>query len=182
MATAKPVGKPAPAAAPAAETPEPPKKKSKLILIIALVVVLLAGIGGGAAWYFLRAKEPPEAAGKDAKETKDAKHVDTKPPTFVTLEPFTVNLQVEATERYLQAGIIYQVSDQKTVDAMKLYMPIIRNRILMLLSSKLPSEISTLEGKKKLVGELIAVARESIPGTTPERGIDSAFLSSFVIQ
>jgi flagellar FliL protein len=65
---------------------------------------------------------------------------------------------------------------------MKTYMPVIRNRILLLLSSKTPSDISSLDGKKKLVAELVAAARESVPGATPERGIDSAFLSSFVIQ
>jgi flagellar FliL protein len=179
MATAKP---PAKNAAPAAaEETVAPKKKSRLFLIIGLVVLLLAAVGGGAAWFFLRAPAPAPGAAPGTPGA-DAKHTDTKPPVFVTLEPFTVNLQQENGDHYLQAGIVIQVTDAKAVDAMKTYMPVIRNRILLLLSSKTPSDISSLDGKKKLVAELVAAARESVPGATPERGIDSAFLSSFVIQ
>jgi hypothetical protein len=62
-------------------------------------------------------------------------------------------------------------------------MPIIRNRILLLLSGKLPSELTQVDGKQKLVAELLLVARESLPeGAKPDRGIAGAFLSSFVIQ
>lgn len=183
MATAKPATKPAPAAD---EAPAP-QKKSKLVLIIVIVaVVLLLAGGGAAAWYFLRAKDPAPAAAvpgaPGATPAAEAKHDPGKPPVFLTLEPFTVNLQQEGGEHFLQAGIVFQVADQKTVEAMKTYMPIIRNRILFLLSSKAPSDINTLDGKKKLAAELVAAARESLPGTTPERGVDSAFLSSFVIQ
>ena len=185
MATAKPATKPAPAAAPADEAPAP-KKKSKLVLIIAIVAALLLAGGGAAAWYFLRAKDPVPAAATPgapgAAPAAEAKHDSGKPPVFMTLEPFTVNLQQEGGEHFLQAGIVFQVADQKTVEAMKTYMPIIRNRILFLLSSKAPSDINTLDGKKKLAVELVAAVRESLPGTTPERGVDSAFLSSFVIQ
>lgn len=189
MATAKPAAKPAPSATSEDEAPAP-KKKSKLWLIIGIVVtlLLLAG-GGGAAWYFLRAKEPPAAPAAGAAPgapaaaaAADAKHADAKPPTFVTLEPFTVNLQQENGDHFLQAGIVIQVADAKVGDAMKSYMPIIRNRILLLLSSKMPSELASLDGKKKLVGELVTSIRESIPGATPERGIENAFISSFVIQ
>ena len=179
MATAKP---PAKNAAPAAaEETVVPKKKSRLFLIIGLVVLLLAAVGGGAAWFVLRAPAPGAAPGAPG-AAADAKRPDTKPPVFVTLEPFTVNLQQESGDHYLQAGIVFQVADQKAVDAMKTYMPVIRNRILLLLSSKTPGDIASLDGKKKLVTELVAAARESVPGTTQERGIDSAFLSSFVIQ
>jgi flagellar basal body-associated protein FliL len=61
-------------------------------------------------------------------------------------------------------------------------MPVLRSRILLLLSGKLPSELVTPEGKQKLVTELIAVARESVPGLTPEHGIDTAHLGAFVVQ
>ena len=65
---------------------------------------------------------------------------------------------------------------------MKSYLPVIRNRILMLLSAKRPSDLSSPAGKAKLVEELTAAVRESVPGTTPERGIVQAYLGSFVVQ
>jgi flagellar FliL protein len=184
MAIAKPALKSAPPPAVAEEAP-PPKKKSKLWLIIGIVVALvLLAVGGGATWYLLRAKEPAPVPGAAAGATAvpEAKTADAKPPTFVTLEPFTVNLQQENGDHFLQAGIVIQVAEPKVGEAMKTYMPIIRNRILLLLSSKMPSELVSLDGKKKLVSELIAAVRESIPGASPERGIENAYISSFVIQ
>jgi flagellar FliL protein len=176
MAKPKLAPAPAPAPAPAAaneSTPGPAKKSRKLLWII-LVVLLLAGAGGG-AWYYFHSHSAPDAKHEAAAEKKPT-------PTFVTLEPFTVNLLEEGGDHYLQVGIVFQVSDGKVVDTIKTYMPILRNRILLSLSSKHPSEIATLEGKQKLVAELVSAARESIPGEAPERGIDSAFLSAFVIQ
>ena len=159
-------------AAPGTQADAPPKKKkSKLMLIVLLLVVLAAG-GGGAAWWFLgRAHDPAEA-----------KAAPIKPPVFHNLEPFTVNLAEENGDHYLQVSIVYQVADDKAVDQVKVYLPVIRNRILLLLSAKRPSELSTPEGKQKLVDDLVAAARASIPGTTPDRGITGAFLGAFVIQ
>jgi flagellar FliL protein len=155
-----------------AAAPVKKKKKSKLLLVVVLTLVLLAAGGGAAAWWFL-------GRGAAAPEHK-AEAV--KPPVFHTLDPFTVNLAEENGDHYLQLSVVYQVVDDKTVDQVKTYLPIIRNRILLLLSSKRPSELNTPEGKQKLVGELVAAARESIPGSAPERGIIGAFLGAFVIQ
>jgi len=115
----------------------------------------------------------------DAMVPKVAK---AKPPGFHTLDPFTVNLAEENGDHYLQVAVVYELSDDKAVDKVKTYLPVIRNRILLLLSAKRPSELATAEGKQKLVDELVTAARASIPGTTPDRGITGAFLGAFVIQ
>jgi len=163
MAKLKPVPV-APAEAPVV------KKKSKMLLFVGIALLTL-GAAGGAAWSWLH------------QQPADSKVAEKKPPVFVTLEPFTVNLLQEGGEHYLQVGIVYQVDGDKSVDAMKTYMPIIRNRILLLLSGKLPSELNQVDGKQKLVTELLVVARESLPeNSAPDRGIAGAFLSAFVIQ
>ena len=175
MAKPKLAPVPTPAAsAPATDGATPGTGKSRKWLFIIVGIVLLLGACGGGAWfYFSRAKTDAQ---HDAPAEKHAL------PTFMTLEPFTVNLQEEGGDHYLQVGVVYQVVDSHAVDTMKLYMPVLRNRIILALSSKRPSEISNLEGKQKLVTELVAAARESIPGEAPGRGIDGAFLSAFVIQ
>ena len=154
----------------------PPKKKTRkrLLIVLPLLLPLVAGVGG-AAWFYLN-RHPDE-------KKAEAPPVEKKtPPVFVTLEPFTVNLLQENGDHYLQVGIVYQVADDKAVDAIKTYMPVIRNRILLLLSNKHPSELAQLEGKQKLVTELVAAARDALPGAAPERGVEGAFLSAFVIQ
>jgi flagellar FliL protein len=160
--------KPVPAAPPEA----PVVKKNSKKLLVTGVAMLILGVAGGGGWFWLHQQHPAEP-----------KVAEKKAPVFVTLEPFTVNLLQEVGDHYLQVGVVYQVEGDKTVEAMKTYMPIIRNRILLLLSGKHPNDISHVEGKQQLVTELVNVARESLPeGTAPERGIAGAYLSAFVIQ
>lgn len=160
----------APVAAEAAQ-PAGKKKKSKLLLVL-LVLLVLGAAGGGAAWWLL---------GRSAHEAEPKAAV-VKPPVFHNLDPFTVNLAEENGDHYLQVSIVFQVADEKAVDQVKTYLPVIRNRILLLLSSRRPSELSTPDGKQKLVDDLVGAARASIPGTAPDRGITGAFLGAFVIQ
>jgi flagellar FliL protein len=175
MATASKTAKPAPKAA-AAPAEEAPAKKSKamLFIIIGLVVVLLAG--GGAAWFFLGRAKPAEG------EHAEKKHVASKPPVFSVLEPFTVNLQPENGDQYLQVSITMQLEDMHQVDALKAYTPIIRGRLLMLLSSKKASEINTAEGKKKLSEEIIAAVNQPFSAGGAPGEVSDVFLTSFVIQ
>ena len=165
------MSKTATVALPAAGAPPAPAKKSRLILIVLVLVVLLAAGGAGGWWFLGRA---PAAA--------DAKHEKPKPPVFQTLEPFTVNLAEENGEHYLQMSVVYQLADDKAVEQLKTYLPVIRNHILLLLSAKRPSELASADGKQKLVGELVAAARESLPREQGAAAVTGAYLGAFVIQ
>ncbi len=148
-------------------------KKSKLKLIVIALVVLLA-IGGGASYFFLGKKAPAGAA--------EAKHEAPKAPVFANLDPFTVNLQQETGEQFLQVAITVQVTDEKAMEVIKLYMPQVRNRILLLLSSKKASEINTADGKKKLAEEIAVQIRSPFSKQGKAQEIDNVFFTSFVIQ
>jgi flagellar FliL protein len=150
---------------------KPARKRGKL-LIVAVALLLLGGAGGGGTWWWMS---------RDAGSAQ-AKVPPMRPPVFMNLDPFTVNLLEEDGEHYLQTSIVFQVTDEKAMETMKSYLPVIRNRILLLLSGKRPSDLATPAGKAKLVDELTAAVRESVPGTTPERGIVQAYLGSFVVQ
>lgn len=150
---------------------KPAKKRGKAMIVV-VAIALLAGAGGGGAWWWMN---------RDA-GTAQATAPPARPPVFMNLDPFTVNLLEEDGEHYLQTSIVFQVVDEKAMETMKSYLPVIRNRILMLLSSKRPSDLASPAGKAKLVEELTSAVRESVPGTTPERGIVQAYLGSFVVQ
>jgi len=140
------MAKAAAAAAPAGDNAAPKSKKKLMMLVIVGVVALAAG--GGGAWFFL--------SNKDDGHKQEAKHEPPAPPVFMAPETFTVNLQPDGEEQYLQVGLVVQVKDQEASDKMKLYMPQIRSRLLMLLSSKKASEIMDLQGKNKLIEEIVA--------------------------
>lgn len=152
-----------------------PKKSRKKLVILLLLVLLVAGGGGGAAWYFLGHKDK-EGAEKHAK-------VETpKPPVFLVLEPFTLNLQSDGTDQFLQVGMTLQVATAEQVDLVKLYMPQVRSRLLLLLSSKRAAEINTAEGKKKLGAEIMASVNQPFSPAGKKQEVSDVFFTSFVIQ
>ena len=186
----------APAKAEAVEGDAPPPKKSKKMLIVVIVLlVLLLAVGGGAAFLLLsKNKHADEGQAAEAHEPEPPKVVIDKshPPVFVPLEAFTVNLQRENADHYLQAVIVLRVSDAKVGEDLKLYMPEIRHRVNLLLSSKLPSEISNIEGREALAEEIMIEANDVLgyePPRRQSRGIPepwgpvlSVLFNSFIIQ
>jgi flagellar FliL protein len=146
MATSAAAAKPAVEQAAAA-----PKKKSNLLLIAAVVVVLLAA-GAGTAWWFMQSAENDEEAA-----------VESKPSIFLPLEQFTVNLQPEEGQQFLQVAMTLKVADPEIAEGIKAQMPQVRSRVLFLLSSKKPSQIGTLEGKNTLTDELIQELEAVLP-------------------
>ncbi|MEZ5704102.1 MAG: flagellar basal body-associated FliL family protein [Burkholderiaceae bacterium] len=66
-----------------------------------------------------------------------------------------VNLADPGGNRFVQLGITLQVEDEHTSDAIKSYMPSIRNGILMLVSQRTAEEILKPEGKQKLAAAII---------------------------
>ena len=161
-------------AKPAEEGAVPAKSKKKLIVIVVAALVLLGGIGGG-AFFFLSKKK---AAGKE----KEHKEEVAKAPVFLPLEPFVVNLQSEAGDKYLQVQMTLQVPDDAQVSLIKDNVPQVRSRLLMLLSSKDASEILTQEGKDKLIEEIIEqVNLPFVPKGEPQK-VSGVFFTSFVVQ
>jgi flagellar FliL protein len=136
--------KPAAAEGAATDAAAKPKNKKKLVFII-IGVLLLAG-GGGAFWYFT----------KGSHHAEEAKVLPPLPPKFVALEPFTVNLQHEGGEQFLQIGLTLKFTQPELEEKIKLHMPEIRSRLLLLLSSKHAAELNPSEGKKRLAQEIIA--------------------------
>lgn len=165
------------APAKAAETGDAPpagKSKKKLLIIIAAVVFLLVAAGGGAA-FFLSKKN---AAPKD----KEHKTEPAKAPVFLALEPFTVNLQSDNGDKYLQITMTLQVQDEEQVNLIKANMPQVRSRLLLLLSSKDSTEILSSEGKEKLVNEIIEKVALPFTAKGEPQKVSGVFFTSFVVQ
>ncbi|MBS1189614.1 MAG: Flagellar basal body-associated protein FliL [Rhodocyclaceae bacterium] len=189
------MAKDAKAAAESAEQAVKPKKSKKL-LIITLAAVLLLVLAGGGATLLLLKKGDDTADEEDAaettqpkKKTKDGKEAH---PVFVNLEPFTVNLVPETGDQYLQVTLSVEFDEPTGEQLVKVHMPKIRNNVTLLLSSKKPSEVLTMEGKEKLAGELkktindvLAPARKNKAGevVNSENGpAKEVLFTSFIVQ
>jgi flagellar protein FliL len=152
------------AAEPVADGAPPKKGKKKLIIIVAAALILLGGGGGG---YFFMAKKKAEAAAAAAAEEggeeaepahKAAKGGNKGAPTYVPLDPFVVNLADKESDRFAQIGVTLQVDDAKVADEMKVFMPAIRNGILMALAHKTSEQLLKRSGKEALAEEIMREA------------------------
>lgn len=151
-------------AAPAASAGNaPPAKRGllsrKFVLVIAMLALLLA-VGGGGAFYFLK-KRGAADGGTDAQSSSGhapSRRSRAEAPTFLPLEPFTVNLADKDQDRYAQIGITLQVDDEKVAEQLKAYMPAVRNNVLLILANKTSAELLERAGKEQLAGEIMRAA------------------------
>ena len=151
------------------ETEIAPKKKSPMLMILVVTLVALGG-GIGATWFLL--KDQIQTEGGEVK----------KPTTFMDLDVFTVNLQPEDGNHYLQVGLTIKILQTKVGEEIKKQMPEVRNRLLLLLSGKKPSEISTADGKQQLSTEITHEIKESLESESMKEEIIDVLFTSFVIQ
>ena len=186
-----------------------PKKSKKGLIIMIAAAVLVLIIGGAAAFFLMKGKPAPEGDEEEGDEApahvektkKASKAHSGQPPAFVKLDPFTVKLQVEQQEAYLQATPELRVLDAHLADTIKQYTPEIRHKLLLILSGKTASEISTPQGVQKLANEMrVAInaileppapkrrkgaAKESEEPSDvagPEEPVQAVLFTSFIIQ
>jgi flagellar FliL protein len=168
MATAK--------AAAAAPAPAAEGKKSRSKMLILIGAAVLAAGGGGGAWYFMGHKAGAPEQSAHARSNVAA------PPVFVQMDPFTVNLQADGGEQFLQTAFTLKVGSQADVDAIKLYLPQVRSRVLLLLSGKRAADIATVEGKKKLADEILEQLTQPFAKGGQPLVVTDVFFTAFVIQ
>jgi flagellar protein FliL len=202
------------AAVDAVEAPKQKKRISKKLLIILVAVTALLLGAGGAAFYVMKqraAAAAAAAAAEDGEETAEAatepekkkKKEHKSPPFFLPLDAFVVNLADREQERYAQVGITLQIEDPKIAEELKLYMPAIRNGVLMILAHKTSAELLEREGKERLAEEIMrevvrplgieldppAAAASGAPARKKKRvepevhnPVEHVHFSSFIIQ
>jgi flagellar FliL protein len=157
----------------------------KLLVIILATVMMILLLAGAAVIGLLLLKK----GGQDEAATPDSVTVDlSRPPTFMTLDPFVVNLAPGEGERYLQVVMALRVADNKIAESLKPFMPEIRHRINLVLSGKLPSELATPEGRETLASQIADEANQALgaapahtnsPSTGP---IQAVLFNSLIIQ
>jgi flagellar FliL protein len=157
---------------PKADTAAAPKGSKKKLIVIIAMAVLVIGIGAGAAWFFTQGKP----AGAEHKVAK------SEPPAYVPIESFTVNLQPENGDQYLQIAFTLQVANEKQGEEIKANMAKVRSRVLLLLSGKKASEISSVAGKQLLAKEIMATVRQPFVDKGETQQVSDVLYTAFIIQ
>lgn len=160
------------------------KKSSMKLIIIAVVGLVVLGAGGFFGWkFFFAAPDKPkdQAAVEEqkAKEGEGKEAAATKPGTVLNLQPFIVNLADPSGKRYLKLSLAVDAKDEKLKAELEARMPMIRDSILLLLTSKSYSDISTVAGKIRLRNEILKIINKALVGVG---GVHAVYFTEFVVQ
>ncbi len=150
-------------------------KSSRMTVVIAVLAIAVAG-GGGAVWYL-------GLAGNAADSAAPVVATPARPPIYYTLDDnFIVNFSAGSGARYLQLGIDLMARDPRTIDALRAHAPVLRNRLILLLSDQSAAELETRDGKEALqvaaLAEVHAVMSELHSGPP----VESLYFTTFVMQ
>lgn len=156
-----------PKAAPAAKG-----GKLKWILMGIGVVVLLGG-GGVGAYLMLSGggKEDAQASAKGA---------EAPIPTVLNMElaPFLVNLADPGGGHYLKTTLTLELQTERATAWINARLPRVRDRVLLLLSSKESAELLTADGKFRLRDDVLRAVNELMG----EDKVSAVYLTEFVVQ
>jgi flagellar FliL protein len=131
------------------------------------------------------ADEEEHAAEGDEHAT-DEERIETavlEPAIYVPLDPpFVVSFDEPDGTRYLQLTLQAMARNEKAIAAIKQHAPAIRNSFLFLLSGYKVEDLSSVEGKEKLRGAMLATGKEILAKNTGEEQIEDLYFTSLVIQ
>lgn len=103
---------------------------------------------------------------------------------FFNIDKMIINLAPPDINRYVQISFAYETSDPIAQQNLQTYLPVIRSRVLMVLSTKTAQEIKTIQGKQELLDQVLEVARLSLPEQldVADKGIKDVHITSIVVQ
>ena len=129
-----------------------PGKSKKRLVVMLVVLVLVIGAAAG-AWIYISKKNASES---DLEVPAHA--VKKTPPVFLALDNMVVNLADPGGEKVAQVGITLELLDSKASDKVKVYLPSVRSKILLLISQRESGELLSLAGKEQLAADVLAEA------------------------
>jgi flagellar protein FliL len=135
-----------------------PAGQSRSPLVLALLVLMLINVGATGWMLYSRRTGTihPEAtaASVEAPPPSDPSPAPEQPMPFV-LDPFLVNLADLSGKRYLRATLEFEVSSPQGAEEMKTKTSQIRDRIILVLTSKNFDDIRTATDKGVLREEIL---------------------------
>jgi flagellar FliL protein len=167
------------------EKKEEGKKSNLMIIIIAGFLVLLLVIGGVLAFILSGgSEEQPDPAieqsveeGTQQKSTYRRKSSLTVGP-MLEMETFIVNLLSENGRRYLKVRVNLELEDEELQEEVNTKIPVLRDIIIRIASSKTLEEISTEKGKEKFKDQIVSEINHNLQ----DGKINNVFFTDFVIQ
>jgi len=175
------------------ESSAPAEKKSSNMLMIIIIVVLVLIIVGGAVVALLLMGDDEEAvmnqsapqanvrsASKPRKSSGDYSNSRKLSDIGILypLDTFTVNLKSDAGRRYLKVTMSLELEGEELSLELDSKSPVIRDRVIRILTSKSLEEISSKKGKQKVSEQIM----DTLNAMISDGRIQGIYFTEFVVQ
>jgi len=167
------------------------KKSNMLMIIIIGVLILIIAIGAVVAVLLMGDDEeqavsntaPIEQQSKAPKKRRantalaDSRRL-SEIGILYPLDSFTVNLKSDAGRRYLKCTLSLELSGEELSLELDAKTPVIRDRIIRILTSKTLEEISSKKGKQKVSDQI----QDTLNAIISDGQVQGIYFTEFVIQ
>jgi flagellar FliL protein len=177
------------------ESTQEGKKSSNMLMIIIIVVLILIILGGArVANLLMGGDEENTTASSNAPQVKE-KSVNQKRRSssnsdiqesrnlsdigiLYPLDSFTVNLKSDAGRGYLKVTMSLELEGEELSMELDNKSPVLRDRIIRILTSKTLEEISSKKGKQKVETQIM----DTLNAMISDGRIRGIYFTEFVIQ
>lgn len=153
-----------------------PQGATAVVVLLVILIILVSAIGISGALYVTG------VIGNDVEAEPTVVVAKPKPPIYIALDPLVVNFDRNGRMGFLQAEIEVMARDERVEEALTRHAPVIRNNLLLLLSSKTYADVANREGKEQLRAEALAeINRVLLEQESGGQALDLYF-TGFVMQ
>jgi len=164
-----------------------------VVRIILLIIVLLTLLGGTsfAALSYLGVFDTPETAAEVHLDEQSGSISEASEPlenvtpsvNYYPLEPeFIVNFMARGRQRYMQVGLSLKITDAAGIGLIEMHEPLLRNDIVILLSSQDYLNLQSDSGRLNLQRDLLSNIRQIMTQETGQPVVDEVYFTSYVLQ
>ena len=171
----------------------PKEKKSNMLMIIIIIVLILIILIGAVVGILLMGGDEEEAVSQPAPQAKEQRASNKSRSSsssmsnsrqlneigiLYPLDTFTVNLKSDAGRRYLKCTMSLELEGEELSLELDAKSPVLRDRIIRILTSKTLEEISSKKGKGKVSAQIM----DTLNSMISDGEIKGIYFTEFVIQ
>ncbi|WP_294966791.1 flagellar basal body-associated protein FliL [Sulfurimonas sp.] len=168
------------------------KKSSNMLMIIIIVVLILIIIGGAVVALLLMGDDEQNNMSQPAPQANERSVSKARKSSgdysnsrklndigiLYPLDTFTVNLKSDAGRRYLKVTMSLELEGEELSLELDNKAPVLRDRIIRILTSKSLEEISSKKGKQKVSDQIM----DTLNAMISDGQIQGIYFTEFVVQ
>lgn len=154
---------------------KPARNSKKMLVVIVLLAVVLIGASVGVTIWLVSGDGKDEASDQPAAAAVPAAH-------YMALENMVVNFAQRGVARYLQVEMQLMAHDPAVFALVEQHMPVIRNDLLVLLSSVSYEQVNHAQGKDELNQAILETINRILQEQAGSEGIQAVYFTHFIMQ